>query len=303
MHGVRAFANGDLMSNPPLFEIQRRGGPLIISIPHLGTWIPDELRYLYTSAALKLADTDWHLDRLYSSAEDLDATVIQATVSRYVIDLNRPPTGESLYPGMITTSLCPVETFHGEDVYQDGKAPHSAEIARRVEAYWRPYHAALGEELARLRAAHANVLLWEAHSIASFLPRLFPGKLPDFNFGTSDGQSCAESVIAGAVNAVRGTDRSWVLNGRFKGGFITRRYGAPEAGVHTIQLELCQSMYMDEYEPFDWRADLASTTAPLIRSSLQGALTALTALGHTSPERSVDILQSSSPSAANETHR
>lgn len=278
------------MNDAPLFEIQRRDGPLIISIPHLGTRIPDELRQFYTPAALRLADTDWHLDRLYGFAQELDATVIQATISRYVIDLNRPPTGESLYPGMITTSLCPVETFHGEDVYRDGEAPDSAEIGRRVEAYWRPYHSTLKAELARLRAAHANVLLWEAHSIASVLPRLFPGKLPDFNFGTSDGQSCDDSVIAAAVGAVRGTDMSWVLNGRFKGGFITRRYGAPDAGIHAIQLELCQSLYMEEYEPFEWRADLAERTGPILRSSIGGAIEALARLGGTRAERSADIL-------------
>ena len=253
-------------------ELHRGRSPLLVSIPHLGTLIPEELRNLYAPAALMVADTDWHLDRLYAFAQRLDATIICAKVSRYVIDLNRPATGESLYPGMITSSLCPSETFRGEPIYQTGSEPSDEEVARRVDTYWRPYHVTLQEEIARLRAVHANVLLWEAHSIASVLPRLFPGKLPDLNFGTSDGDSCNDSVIAGAIDAVRGSDFSWVLNGRFKGGFITRKYGAPANGVHAIQLEMCQSLYMDEHAPFGWRDDLASRISPVVQACVENAL-------------------------------
>lgn len=257
------------------FHIQRGNSPLLISIPHLGTEIPEELRHGYSAEALHLSDTDWHLDRLYNFATQLGATVIRPRYSRYVIDLNRPATGESLYPGMVTTTLCPLETFRGEALYKPGMEPDEVEIARRVAIYWRPYHDALKSELARLRAAHGNVLLWEAHSIASLLPRLFDGKLPDFNFGTSDGDSCGEAVIAGALGVIRDRDVSWVLNGRFKGGFITRKYGSPQDGVHAIQLELCQCTYMEELAPFVWRADLAAKVAPLIEGSIVAALGAL----------------------------
>jgi N-formylglutamate deformylase len=263
------------MSTSPIFEIERRGGPLLVSIPHLGTAIPDELRGLYTPEALTVADTDWHLDKLYGFAQALDATVIRAKVSRYVIDLNRPATGESLYPGMVTTTLCPTETFRGEPLYLGEAGPDATEVERRIAAYWRPYHNALRAEIARLREAHANVLLWEAHSIVSVLPRLFSGKLPDFNFGTSDGGSCHDSVAAAAVHPLRSASRTWVLNGRFKGGFITRKYGAPERGIHAVQLEMCQSLYMDEAMPFGWREDLASDVAPLVKASVEGALAAV----------------------------
>jgi N-formylglutamate deformylase len=269
------------------FSLVPRRGPIIISIPHLGRHIPDDLRVQYTPEGTLLEDTDWHLDQLYAFAADLDATVIGATVSRYVIDINRPATGESLYPGMITTSLCPTETFRGAPLYRPGCEPSTAEIARRVATYWKPYHEALKAEITRMRAEHSNILLWEAHSIASVLPRLFSGKLPDLNFGTSDGQSCGESVIAGAVDAVRGTPWSWVVNGRFKGGFITRRYGAPEAGVHAIQLEMCQSLYMDEAPPFDWRAERAHAIAPVVRAAVAGALEQLPQRGAKVP---ADIL-------------
>lgn len=257
------------------FHIKRGNSPLLISIPHLGTEIPEELRNSYSQEAWDLPDTDWHLDRLYSFASRLDATIMWPRYSRYVIDLNRPATGESLYPGMVTTTLCPLETFRGESLYKPGMEPDEVEVDRRVSIYWRPYHDALKEELARLRASHSNVLLWEAHSIASMLPRLFDGKLPDLNYGTSDGESCGENVIAGALRAVRDRNVSWVLNGRFKGGFITRKYGSPKDGIHAIQLELCQSTYMEEFSPFEWRADLAANVAPLIENSISGALASL----------------------------
>jgi N-formylglutamate deformylase len=273
------------MSTVPPFLLERRGAPLIISIPHLGTHIPDELNGDYLPEAFQLADTDWHLDRLYGFAEALGATVLGATVSRYVIDANRPATGESLYPGIISTTLCPTETFRGEPLYQPGREPGAPQIARRVEQYWKPYHDALKGEIARLRQLHPHILLWEAHSIASVLPRLFAGRLPDFNFGTADGQSCDESVIAGALGAVREQDVSWVLNGRFKGGFITRRYGDPGGGVHAVQLEMCQSLYMDEDAPFAWCADLAAAVTPVVRASVEGALQGLAAAASAGRER------------------
>jgi N-formylglutamate deformylase len=260
------------------FELVRRDGPLLLSIAHLGQAIPADLRAGYSDEALSLADTDWHLDKLYDFAAALDATVLQATVSRYVVDLNRPATGESLYPGMITTSLCPTETFRGDPLYRHGQEPTATETARRVDAYWWPYHRALKQEIARLRQLHGHVLLWDAHSIASVLPRLFTGRLPDFNFGTADGTSCHEAVAAGAVAPVRETGTSWVLNGRFKGGFITRRYGAPAAGVHAMQLEMCQSLYMDEAAPFGWRGDLGDPVRPTVRACVEGALHGLASL-------------------------
>ena len=276
---------GASMSTSPILEIERRTGPLVVSIPHLGTVIPDYLRDGYTPQALWLADTDWHLDRLYAFAKALDATVIHAKISRYVIDVNRPATGESLYPGMITTTLCPTETFRGEPLYVDGAAPDAAEVERRIAAYWQPYHDALKAEMARLRASHANVLLWEAHSIASVLPRLFPGKLPDFNFGTSEGSSCDDSLVAGAMQPLRSTQHTWVLNGRFKGGFITRKYGAPRHGIHAIQLEMCQSLYMDEHAPFGWREDLAAESLRLVKACVEGALAAVRHLPETEAHR------------------
>jgi N-formylglutamate deformylase len=263
------------MTTTSVFQLEQRSGPLLISIPHVGTHIPDALKDDYSPLALTVPDTDWHLDKLYAFAARLGATVISARLSRYVVDVNRPASGESLYPGMVTTDLCPLETFSGEAVYREGHEPSAGEVSRRVESYWRPYHAALQQEIARLRALHPRILVWEAHSISSVVPRLFSGKLPDFCFGTADGQSCGEQVIAGALAQVRKSDASWVVNGRFKGGYITRRYGAPVNGVHGVQLEMCQSLYMDEVPPFRFRPDLSERVAPIVQACVEGALAQL----------------------------
>ncbi|WP_233868920.1 N-formylglutamate deformylase [Paraburkholderia adhaesiva] len=261
-----------------LYTLERGTAPLLISIPHLGTHIPDALRGQYTDIALTVADTDWHLDRLYAFAKELGATILGARISRYVIDLNRPPNDESLYPGQTTTSLCPTETFRGEPIYRDGHAPDAAERQRRVTAYWQPYHDTLRAELQRLRTQHANVLLWEAHSIASVLPRLFDNKLPDLNIGTQEGRTAAAEVQARAERAAAASAYTSIANGRFKGGYITRHFGAPHDGVHAIQLEMCQSTYMHEAAPFDYDPALAATVEPVLREMVTGALDAVKAL-------------------------
>ncbi|TKC79249.1 N-formylglutamate deformylase [Trinickia terrae] len=261
-----------------LYTLQRGEAPLLISIPHLGSRIPPELRPLYTNQALTVADTDWHLDRLYDFASELGATVLGAKLSRYVVDLNRPPNDESLYPGQTTTGLCPAETFRGEPVYRAGCEPDAQEKQRRVTHYWQPYHDRLHAELMRLRERHAHVLLWEAHSIASVLPRLFDGKLPDLNLGTQDGRTAAPALQTAAVAAAADSPFTWVANGRFKGGYITRHFGSPGNGVHAIQLEMCQSIYMSERSPFAYDEARAALVQPVLRRMLEGVLHALTAL-------------------------
>jgi N-formylglutamate deformylase len=252
--------------------------PVLLSIPHVGTHIPEAFRGDYTEVALQRADTDWHLDRLYAFAHQFGASVLRATHSRSVIDLNRPPDNQSLYPGRITTGLCPTETFRGEPLYQAGRAPDAAETARRLALYWRPYHETLAAELDRLRSLHGQVLLWDAHSIASELPRLFDGKLPDLNLGTADGTSCAAEVLEPVATIAQGSGFSAVVNGRFKGGHITRHYGNPSLGVHAIQLELCQSLYMDENRPFEYRPERAERLQPTLTAMLGKACDALAAL-------------------------
>lgn len=261
-----------------IFNLKRGDAPLLISIPHLGTRIPEDMRHLYTDIALTVADTDWHLDRLYECVHALGATVLSAKISRYVIDLNRPSTDESLYPGQTTTGLCPMETFRGMPLYQPGSEPDATEKQRRVDTFWRPYHETLEAELERLREQHPNVLLWEAHSIASVLPRLFEGKLPDLNIGTQDGRTAAPAALAAVVEAAGQSGYTSIANGRFKGGYITRHYGAPSRGVHAIQLEMCQSTYMHETAPFDYAPERAEGVQPTLRKMVEGAFNVVTSL-------------------------
>jgi len=256
----------------PIFDLHRGDAPLLISIPHAGTQVPAEIRAQLSEAALVLQDTDWHLDRLYDFAAELGATVLAARVSRYAIDVNRPPNDESLYPGRATTNLCPTETFHGESLYRPSCGVDAAERERRLGAYWRPYHAALGAELDRLRASHGQVLLWDAHSIASVIPRLFEGRLPEFNFGTADARACAPSLVGCVMEAAERYSFTQVLNGRFKGGYITRHYGAPVHGIQAIQLEMCQYLYMSENAPFEYEPDLVVRVRRALRAMLTAAL-------------------------------
>ncbi|RQV70311.1 N-formylglutamate deformylase [Burkholderia cenocepacia] len=259
----------------PTYYFEQGNIPLILSIPHLGTEIPDDLRAVMTPAALDVADTDWHLDRLYGFATRVGASILGARFSRYVIDLNRPPGGESLYPGQTTTALCPTETFRGEPLYRVGCAPDNKAIEARLDAYWEPYHAQLRAEIDRLTRLFGSVLLWEAHSIAGVLPRLFDGKLSDLNLGTNNGKSCASSVIDAAMTTLAGQPYSHALNGRFKGGYITRAFGQPDERVHAIQLEMCQSTYMNESSPFDYRPDLASKVSPVVERMVMAATDAV----------------------------
>jgi N-formylglutamate deformylase len=258
-----------------VFHFQPGSIPLLISIPHLGTEIPADIRSQLTDAAEDVADTDWHLDRLYDFATRMGASMLGARYSRYVVDLNRPASGESLYPGQTTTGLYPTETFRGEALYRNGAGPEDAQY--RLDTYWKPYHAKLRAELDRLKAQFGAVLLWEAHSIASVLPRLFDGKLPDLNIGTNSGASCDASVTESIVATLSDQPFSWIVNGRFKGGYITREYGKPEQGVQAVQLEMCQSTYMDERAPFSYRVDLAEKVQSVVEGMVKGALSCVSA--------------------------
>jgi N-formylglutamate deformylase len=255
------------------FQFKAGSIPFLVSMPHVGTGIPDDIAARLAPAALARPDTDWHLVQLYGFLEEMGASTLSAHWSRYVIDLNRPPEDSNLYPGMDTTGLCPVDTFGRAPLYLAGQEPGQDEVRARLERYWRPYHAQLRAELDRLLAIHGKVVLWDAHSIASVVPRFFEGRLPDLNFGTGAGSSCDPGLEAKVVGVARAQDRfSVALNGRFKGGYITRHYGQPDANVHAIQLEMCQCLYMDETAPFDYRPERARQVQWLLRQLTDAAL-------------------------------
>ena len=228
------------------YELRPGRGPLLISAPHVGTQLPGELAERLTDAGRSLVDTDWYADRLYPFARELEAGVLRARWSRYVVDLNRDPAGASLYPGKRVTGFIPTETFEGDALYPAGAEPGEDEAAVRKARYFDPYHAALAEELARLRAEHGWALLVDAHSIWGRLPLLFDGDLAHVNLGTNAGRSCDPKIVDAARIAVAASPYSVVVDGRFKGGYITRHYGDPERGVHAVQIELNQTAYLAE---------------------------------------------------------
>ncbi len=257
----------------PVFTLHRGSAPLLVSLPHVGTTLAEDLVPRLVPRALDLEDTDWHLAEVYAFARELGASMIVPRHSRYVIDLNRPPENTPMYAGANNTELVPTRFFTGEPLYRDGHAPDDADVDRRRERYWRPYHDALAAELARLRAAHGHAVLWDGHSIQAELPWLFDGRLPDLNLGTADGTSCAPSLRA-ALMAVLASQASFshVTDGRFKGGYITRHYGRPRDGVHAVQLEKCWSCYMADDGATAPDAGRVATLSPLLRRLLQATL-------------------------------
>lgn len=219
--------------------------PLLVSVPHDGRRLPPTLQARMTAEGRAIPDTDWHVARLYDFVRDLGAHLLVAEYSRYVVDLNRPASDASLYPGQVATGLCPERTFSGDDIYVSGGVGDE-EVADRVATYWQPYHRQIRTALDAIRKQHGYAVIWDAHSIASRVPRLFGGELPVLNVGTHGGRSCAPSIESAVFDIASRSSYSSVLNGRFQGGFITRHYGDTANQVHAVQLEIAQRAYMDE---------------------------------------------------------
>lgn len=241
-----------------VFDVIAGDGPILLGQPHGGTFVPGDLQTRLNATGRALADTDWHITRLYDGLL-ASATVVKSNIHRYVIDANRDPSGGSLYPGQNTTSLCPTTDFDGKDIWNEGQNPSADEIAERQERYHAPYHAALSEELDRIKSQHGCAILYDCHSIRSEIPFLFEGVLPVFNVGTNDGMTCTALLQEAVVCTCQATGPTYdtTLNGRFKGGWTTRHYGRPEAGVHAIQMELSQRAYMTEAAPWTYQPERA----------------------------------------------
>lgn len=253
-----------------VYTLHRGHRPLLVSVPHVGTQIPDELAPRLVPRALAVENTDWHLDTVYAFAKEMGASLLVPRYSRFVVDLNRPPENTPMYPGVNNTELCPTRFFTGDPIYQEGQAPDEDEIRQRVQRYWQPYHQALSAELQRLRSEHGRAMLWEGHSIESQLPWLFEGRLPDLNLGTVSGASCAPSLRQALMDRLQAQNTfTHVTDGRFRGGYITRSYGRPAEGWHAVQMEMCFSTYMTE-ERAPWTLD-----TPRVQRDLQPVLHSL----------------------------
>lgn len=254
-----------------IYSLSEGSSPLLISIPHAGIFVPDDIQAQMTDEALRLPDTDWHIPRLYDFAGAMGATIISAQYSRYVIDPNRPPDNAALYPGQAKVSLCPDQTFEGINIYRDGYVPPEEEMSRRLSVYWQPYHDELARQIARIKKRHGYVILYDAHSIKGVLPSLFEGCLPDINLGTAKGFSCAPAMAQAAYSAVKNSSYSHVLDGRFIGGYITRHYGDPAEDVHALQMELVRENYMSE-DDFSFTAGRASDLQKVLQLVIQSVL-------------------------------
>jgi N-formylglutamate deformylase len=268
------------MTGAGWLTVHRGSAPLLVSVPHTGTDLVG-LEPRLVSPWLARKDADWGIDQLYDFAADLGATIVRTSISRTIIDVNRDPSGASLYPGQATTELCPTTTFDGEPLYREQEAPDGGEIAMRKATYFDPYHAALATEISRLRRLHGAIALYDCHSIRSVIPRLFQGELPGFNLGTNGGASADSSLSERVVEVLKAGGKDFVLNGRFKGGWITRSFGDPENGVHALQMELACRVYLREaVGPVDvecwpppYEADFAKST----RTTLQDIFDAILA--------------------------
>jgi formiminoglutamase len=264
------------LSSQEWLAVHHGKAPFVVSFPHTGTEIPADIEEHLKSPWLARKDTDFWVDVLYDFAHEMGATTVRTSLSRTVVDVNRDPSGVSLYPGQTTTGLCPTETFDGETLYRSGSEPRAEEIARRRAAYFDPYHAALREQMDRLRAEHDRVVLWDAHSIRSRVPRLFEGELPQFNIGTHNGAACDPRLTASIEKCCDLSGMSRVTNGRFRGGWITRHYGRPANGMHAIQMELAMRGYLHEPTHLDektWPAPLDDVHAARLRVALRDAFT------------------------------
>ena len=256
-----------------LWRLSRGDSPVIVNVPHSGTLVPDAFGSRLTLAARALPDTDWHVEKLYDFAPQMGVTLMTATQSRYVIDLNRDPSGASLYPGADTTELCPTRTFADEAIYATSDLPSPDEVTQRTITHFLPYHQALDAEVKRIRQQHGFAVLLDGHSIRSEVPRFFPGHLPDLNLGTAGGSTCALELQAAATTVlVKAAGFSHVVNGRFKGGWITRHYGRPYDDVHALQLEMAQRCYMDEAPPYPWSAARAAPLVGVLRRLVEALL-------------------------------
>jgi N-formylglutamate deformylase len=264
--------------NPAWLQITEGTSPLLLSLPHSGTEIPAHLKPGLVSPFLARCDTDWWVERLYDFGVSLGATLVRTTLSRTVIDVNRDPSGQSLYPGQATTGLCPVTTFDGTALYAPGAEPTAHAIAVRTREYFQPYHAALTAQLTRLLALHSDIVLYDCHAIRSRVPRLFPGELPQLNLGTHSGASCDPRLRESVAQICAHSGHSHVVDGRFKGGYITRHYGQPAAHIHALQMELACRGYLEEpageLSVENWPAPYDPERAAALRATLSRVLAA-----------------------------
>ncbi len=251
------------------FELLVGDGPIILAQPHGGTYVPSEIMAKLNDTGQALADTDWHIARLYDGL-CTNATIIKANFHRYVIDANRDPADVSLYPGQNSTSLCPLTDFNGSPIYKSGMEPGADEIANRQRTWHAPYHHALQSQIERVKSIHGNAIVYDCHSIRLRIPFLFEGVLPDLNIGTDNGRTCSPGLQSLVQKLATSSPYSTVLNGRFRGGWTTRHYGQQQNGVQAMQMEITQQAYLEhERAPWNYSEKKSASLRPLLKQILE----------------------------------
>lgn len=251
--------------------------PILLSVPHCGTFIPETIRNEYDDELItEMDDTDFFVDRLYDFAPSIGATLLAANISRWVIDLNRSPEDKPLYTdGRVITGLCPIIDFFGRPLYRDRRTAVSRkDVRQRLDEWYLPYH----RELAKLRDGllheHGAVIIWECHSIRRSVPTIYPEDFPDLILGDAGGKSASARLSDSAMRLL-GSDK-YVLahNQPFQGGYITRQYGDPIANCHALQLEMTKVNYLQDDE-ISWSEERSSAMKRLLEKTLLGLVVAL----------------------------
>lgn len=223
--------------------------PILVSVPHAGITIPEELKAKYKPAMISaIDDTDYYVDRLYEFVSSLGITMVVADISRWVIDLNRSAENAPLYnDGRVITSLCPTTNFNDDHIYID-QGPSEAEVNQRKSVYYYPYYDQIRLELTKLQREFKHVLFFDAHSIRQHVPGIRKEKFPDLILGDVDGTSADTKIISTAIDALSKAKLSLDHNHPFKGGNLTRTFGHPEKNIHGLQLEMAKNVYMNDLE-------------------------------------------------------
>lgn len=243
------------------FRVERPEGaalPIVVDVPHASEWIPPLVRDEMTVGPRPpKRDLDLFTDRIWRDAPLHGATLVESKVSRYVIDLNRAADDISAaavaganavnQPGYYKErGVVWRTTTDGTPVMAAPMTPEAYEL--RIATFWRPYHDALLDEIERVRAEFGFCILVDGHSMPSQgrSLRRSDNRRADIVPGDLDGTSCDGTVSRTVVDHFRGVGYSVRPNDPYKGGWITRNYGAPARGVHAIQIEVNRDLYMDE---------------------------------------------------------
>ncbi|MBT8142061.1 MAG: hypothetical protein HKN88_03325 [Gammaproteobacteria bacterium] len=247
--------------------------PVLASIPHSGTYVPDDIRVLFANKSVAhLPMTDWFLYHLYDFLPGLGVSVVAANVSRYVIDMNRSPLPLELYPGRFETKLVADSDFQGRSIFSS--YPSQQQIDLYTQQVHVPYHRALQQCLTSLQQAHGKVYLFDLHSIAKSATLIHAELDKDIYLGDRDGNSCSGQWTQMIADEFMQHKFSVQKNQPYKGGYITHHYGQ-DANVEALQIEMNQEVYMQSEHAGDAQLAVQSQRFIQAKTRLEALFVAL----------------------------